>query len=131
MNCYAINYEKMKVAKIIQLLKTENDAKWQGRLLGLGDDGVTYECGPVGRWEEFIPPLDNKDCIEFPDRVADLPIAVRTKNALLKRGVTKTKQLAEKTEVELIKIDVIGKKSLREIKCVLESYNLNLGMRFA
>lgn len=41
--------------KIIQLLQLVNDHVWQGRILGLGDDGVTYEVGKSGRWEELIP----------------------------------------------------------------------------
>lgn len=43
--------------QIIQLLITPNDATWQGRLLGLGSDGATYEAGTSGRWEPIIPPL--------------------------------------------------------------------------
>lgn len=43
--------------QIIQLLMTPNDATWQGVLIGLGSDGVTYVCGPSGRWETYIPPL--------------------------------------------------------------------------
>ena len=42
---------------IIQLLMAPNDATWQGVLLGLGNDGVTYVCGKSGRWEPYIPPL--------------------------------------------------------------------------
>ena len=48
--------------KIIQLLKLENDAIWQGRLLGLGDNGITYKLDTKGRWEKFIPAL--KDTIK-------------------------------------------------------------------
>ena len=45
--------------KIIQLLKTENDYAWQGRLLGLDNNGVTYEYDTVsGVWRSFIPALD-------------------------------------------------------------------------
>ena len=43
-------------AKIIQILTTPNDALWQGRLLGLGDDGATYQCG-ASKWELIIEPL--------------------------------------------------------------------------
>ena len=42
--------------RIVQILQTTNDDRWCGCLLGLGDDGVTYEC-KNGRWEPFIPPL--------------------------------------------------------------------------
>jgi hypothetical protein len=42
--------------KIIQILITPNDSTWQGRLLGLSDDGVTYAAENDG-WEEFVPEL--------------------------------------------------------------------------
>lgn len=48
----------MTDVKIIQLVATENDVTWQGRLLGLGDNGVTYVVNGRGRWEEFIPGVD-------------------------------------------------------------------------
>ena len=41
--------------KIIQLLKCENNDQWQRRMLGLGDDGITYEVDNSGHWVEFIP----------------------------------------------------------------------------
>ena len=43
-------------AKIVQLLIAPNDATWQGVLLGLGSDGVTYHC-KTGHWEPYIPEL--------------------------------------------------------------------------
>lgn len=45
--------------KIIQLLMTPNDSAWQGVLLGLGDNGVTYHC-QTGTWKPYIPPIDQK-----------------------------------------------------------------------
>lgn len=49
--------------KIIQLLKCENDYQWQGRLLGLGDDGITYEVNSAGCWVEFIPGADQSNAM--------------------------------------------------------------------
>ena len=51
--------ELLCTPKIVQLLLCHNDNQWQGRLLGLGSDGVTYECGPKGAWVPFIPPLEH------------------------------------------------------------------------
>lgn len=51
--------------KIIQILIAPNDAVWQGRLLGLGDDGVVYENETTG-WVPSIQPLtaiDKKEAI--------------------------------------------------------------------
>ena len=39
--------------KIVQLLMTPNDSTWQGRLLGLGSDGNTYEATNDG-WKPLI-----------------------------------------------------------------------------
>lgn len=44
-------------AKIVQLLLTPDGPLWQGRLLGLGSDGVTYEVGEGTRWVPMIAPL--------------------------------------------------------------------------
>ena len=38
---------------------TPNDAAWQGVMLGLGDNGVTYHC-QTGTWKPYIPPIDSK-----------------------------------------------------------------------
>jgi len=43
-------------AKIVQILIAPNDSTWQGVMLGLGDDGVTYHC-KTGHWEPYIPQL--------------------------------------------------------------------------
>ena len=47
--------------KIIQILFTESHSTWQGRLLGLGDDGVVYTLDQKGNWEPFIRPLGDLD----------------------------------------------------------------------
>ena len=41
--------------KIIQILLTPEDARWQGRLLGLGDDGILYESAGNSGWYPMIP----------------------------------------------------------------------------
>lgn len=45
------------MVKIIQILIAPNDSSWQGMLLGLGNDGVTYR-EVDGVWVEFIPKLE-------------------------------------------------------------------------
>jgi hypothetical protein len=47
--------------KIIQLLQTEISGDWEGRILGLGSDGVTYEINLKGRWEAIVPPLNYQE----------------------------------------------------------------------
>jgi hypothetical protein len=41
--------------KIIQILIAPNDSTWQGILLGLGDDGITYQVETGTKWKQMIP----------------------------------------------------------------------------
>jgi len=44
--------------KIMQLVITPNDSNWQGILVGLGDNGITYEAKNDGHgwfWDPIIP----------------------------------------------------------------------------
>jgi hypothetical protein len=41
-----------------------NDSVWQGVLLGLGDDGITYHC-QGDTWQPYIPPLKLQDKAEL------------------------------------------------------------------
>jgi len=50
--------------KIIQILIAPNDSTWQGILLGLGDDGITYRVGTGTRWEPMIPDINYKENAE-------------------------------------------------------------------
>ena len=55
--------------KIIQLLQTDEESLFRGALLGLGNDGVTYELDKNRmwahdrdmKWIELIPKLDIKE----------------------------------------------------------------------
>lgn len=60
--------------------------------------------------------------------VSDLDLSVRAKNCLSNAEVHVIGQLVEIPESELLKYRNFGKKSLEEIKNVLEAQGLNLGM---
>ena len=46
----------MSELKIIQLIPMENNASWQGAILGLGNDGVVYEFSNIEqKWIVCIP----------------------------------------------------------------------------
>ncbi len=47
------NKHVIRNVQIVQILFAREDSRWQGRLLGLGDDGVVYmdECG---EWEPLM-----------------------------------------------------------------------------
>lgn len=61
--------------------------------------------------------------------VDDLELTVRSANCLKAEAVHYIGDLVQRTEVELLKTPNLGKKSLTEIKDVLSSHGLSLGMR--
>jgi DNA-directed RNA polymerase subunit alpha len=54
---------------------------------------------------------------------------VRSANCLKAENINYIGDLVQRTEVELLRTPNLGKKSLTEIKEVLESHGLSLGMR--
>jgi len=61
--------------------------------------------------------------------VDDLELTVRSANCLKAETIYYIGDLIQRTEVELLKTPNLGKKSLTEIKDVLASRGLSLGMR--
>ncbi|MGP1930639.1 MAG: DNA-directed RNA polymerase subunit alpha [Arsenophonus sp. ET-YP4-MAG3] len=61
--------------------------------------------------------------------VDDLELTVRSANCLKAEAIHYIGDLVQRTEIELLKTPNLGKKSLTEIKDVLASRNLSLGMR--
>jgi len=63
--------------------------------------------------------------------VDELELTVRSANCLKAENINYIGDLIQRTEVELLRTPNLGKKSLTEIKEVLESHGLALGMRVA
>ena len=61
--------------------------------------------------------------------VDDLELTVRSANCLKAENIYYIGDLVQKTENELLKTPNLGKKSLTEIKDVLASRSLSLGMK--
>jgi DNA-directed RNA polymerase subunit alpha len=61
--------------------------------------------------------------------VDELELTVRSANCLKAENIHYIGDLVQRTEVELLRTPNLGKKSLTEIKEVLESHGLSLGMR--
>ena len=61
--------------------------------------------------------------------VDELELTVRSANCLKAESINYIGDLVQRTEVELLRTPNLGKKSLTEIKQVLESHGLMLGMR--
>ncbi|MFT3929884.1 MAG: DNA-directed RNA polymerase subunit alpha [Spongiibacteraceae bacterium] len=79
------------------------------------------ESAPVERRDEVDPILLRP--------VDDLELTVRSANCLKAENIYYIGDLVQRTEVELLKTPNLGKKSLTEIKDVLASRGLSLGLR--
>lgn len=77
---------------------------------------------------EIVEQQDNIDPILLRP-VDDLELTVRSANCLKAESIYYIGDLVQRTEVELLKTPNLGKKSLTEIKDVLESRGFHLGMR--
>jgi DNA-directed RNA polymerase subunit alpha len=62
--------------------------------------------------------------------VDELELSVRSYNCLKNADIRTIRELVQKTEAEMLKTKNFGRKSLNEIKEILHSMGLHLGMRF-
>ena len=82
-----------------------------------------------GQDEEQSRPADHHFDPLLLRPVDELELTVRSANCLKAENIHYIGDLVQKTEVELLRTPNLGKKSLTEIKEVLESHGLSLGMR--
>jgi DNA-directed RNA polymerase subunit alpha len=61
--------------------------------------------------------------------VEELELSVRSYNCLKNANIRTIRELVQKTEGEMLKTKNFGRKSLNEIKEILQSMGLSLGMR--
>lgn len=61
--------------------------------------------------------------------VSELELSVRSSNCLKNANITLIGELVQKTEPEMLKTKNFGRKSLNEIKAILEEMGLSLGMK--
>lgn len=74
-----------------------------------------------------VPMLHNENL----DRsVEELELSVRSYNCLKNANITTIRELVRRTEPEMLKTKNFGRKSLNEIKEILSSMGLSLGMKF-
>lgn len=76
--------------------------------------------------EEMQKPQFNENLYRS---VEELELSVRSANCLKNAGIHKIYQLVVKTEAEMLKTKNFGRKSLNEIKEVLNEMSLSLGMK--
>jgi DNA-directed RNA polymerase subunit alpha len=61
-------------------------------------------------------------------KINDLELSIRSQNCLRNDNIKYIGDLVKKSESEMLKTPNFGKKSLNEIKNMLEAINLNFGM---
>jgi DNA-directed RNA polymerase subunit alpha len=81
---------------------------------------------PDTRTEERHAPQFNDNLYRS---VEELELSVRSANCLKNADINKIYQLVSKTEPEMLKTKNFGRKSLNEIKEVLNEMGLSLGMK--
>ena len=82
-----------------------------------------------GKEEEVAPEKEAEIDPILLRPVDDLELTVRSANCLKAENIYYIGDLIQRTEVELLKTPNLGKKSLTEIKDVLATHGLSLGMR--
>ena len=78
----------------------------------------------VQNYEEYLPtnPVDKS--------VDELELSVRSYNCLKNSDIKTIRDLVQKSEAEMLKTKNFGRKSLNEIKDILQTMGLGLGMKF-
>lgn len=109
----------------------------------LPEDAVAYaakilkeQMNPFINFEEEPEPLEEEE-EEKEEKlnenlfrpVSELELSVRSANCLKNANITLIGELVQKTEAEMLKTKNFGRKSLNEIKSILESMGLSLGMK--
>ena len=87
------------------------------------DDPVDVPAEPDG---ELLPAVSNE---HLDKSVEELELSVRSYNCLKNANIRTIRELVQKTEPEMLRTKNFGRKSLNEIKEILQSMGLGLGMR--
>lgn len=132
-----------KVIQISTAMTTKPSGNVVSKVVALCDDGSIWQMERIPSYEVYgtdwvrlkdIPQDDPDDKIQTKlnelgiNYVSELEFIVRTDNALKSIGIITVYDLVQKTERDLMKVPNLGKKSLNEIKDVLKSKGLHLGM---
>lgn len=133
-----------KVIQISTAMTTKSSGNVVSKVVALCDDGSIWQMESIHSYEKYganwtrlkdIPQDNPDDKIQTKlneldiDYVSELEFTVRTDNVLNSIGILTVYDLVQKTERDLMKVPNMGKKSLNEIKDVLKSKGLHLGMK--
>lgn len=79
-------------------------------------------------FDELSVPSDVKE-EDLRKKIDELEFSVRTANALERAGIRTVRDLASKSEVDILRIRDLGRKALKEIRWSLAQLHLTLGMK--
>lgn len=104
--------------------------------LGFAAKILKEQMTPFINFEEEPEPLMNDDEDKVEDfnenlfrPVSELELSVRSANCLKNANISMIGELVQKTEAEMLKTKNFGRKSLNEIKAILEEMGLSLGVK--
>jgi DNA-directed RNA polymerase subunit alpha len=94
------------------------------------------QMNPFINFEEEPEPVEEEE-VEVEEKlnenlfrpVSELELSVRSANCLKNANITLIGELVQKTEAQMLKTKNFGRKSLNEIKSILEEMGLTLGMK--
>jgi DNA-directed RNA polymerase subunit alpha len=109
----------------------------------LPEDAVAFgakilkeQMAPFINFEEEAEPMEEEMRVEevklnenLYRPVSELELSVRSANCLKNANITLIGELVQKTEAEMLKTKNFGRKSLNEIKGILEEMGLSLGVK--
>jgi len=109
----------------------------------LPEDAVAYAAkilkehmNPFINFEEEVEPVEEEQEVKVEKlnenlfrSVSELELSVRSSNCLKNANITLIGELVQKSEPEMLKTKNFGRKSLNEIKAILEEMGLSLGMK--
>jgi DNA-directed RNA polymerase subunit alpha len=135
----AYNVESARVEQRTDLDRLVMDIETNGVLTP--EEAIRYAAGLLRDQLSVFVDLQGGELEAEPERrepevdpillrpIDDLELTVRSANCLKAESIHYVGDLVQRTEVELLKTPNLGKKSLTEIKEVLASHGLSLGMR--
>lgn len=135
----AYNVESARVEQRTDLDKLVMDIETNGVLEP--EEAIRFAAGVLRDQLAVFVDLEGGELAAEPERrepevdpvllrpIDDLELTVRSANCLKAESIHYVGDLVQRTEVELLKTPNLGKKSLNEIKEVLASHGLSLGMR--
>ena len=102
--------------------------------LGFAAKSLKEQMIPFVNFEEGPEPVEEEEQEEKLNEnlfrpVSELELSVRSANCLKHANISLIAELVQKTEAEMLKTKNFGRKSLNEIKAILEEMGLSLGMK--